>query len=130
LFTYFELGQDMGGAPDSLRRELLTTIIHLMRWPKGVLGFWPHTEYSGQDILPRNDLFWRGVSRLGVKRVAVFGERSLSELLPEADPKRLIQRRGDVHLLRLPSTQDLKQSTFEQIMHAIDPLRSFLHGLD
>jgi hypothetical protein len=130
LFTYFELGQDMGGEPDPVRRELLTTIIYLLRQPKGVIGFLPHTELVEGTLAPKADYFRQAAARLGVKAAAVFGERSLQTLIPGADKTRLIHSSNSMHFISMPSTEELRQKPFEQLLQDIEPLRAFLFGLD
>lgn len=130
LFTYFELGQDMGGAPDPVRRDLLATIIYLLRQPKGVIGFLPHTELVKEELTPKPDYFRQAATRLGVKAAAVFGENALEILIPDADKTRMIHTRNSMHFISMPSTEELRRKPFEQLLQDIEPLRAFLFGLD
>lgn len=83
LFTYWELTDDMGAAPSAARRELWGSLLGKLPWPKGYVGFLPLCEPDDAGIpRPAPDLFWRGVTQLGVGHVVVFGRRAMAELFP------------------------------------------------
>lgn len=73
VWTYPELGQDLLGQGDSLRRGLLAGLIKELAFPKGWITFWP---VSGPDGHFQRALFTRGVERLSAELVLFFGEAS------------------------------------------------------
>ena len=82
VFTYAELGEDLGENPSPDRRRLLGALIGKLAWPKGTITFWP-TRTPGAN--PDPTLFLRGVRRLGGRAVCCFGSSSIEGLgLPEA----------------------------------------------
>ncbi|MEF2146494.1 MAG: hypothetical protein V3573_13700 [Desulfovibrionaceae bacterium] len=84
VWTYYELGAHMGGKPDPLCRDLLQTLMLYFRWPKGTIAFWPATELRAENVVPRPDMFWQGVTMLGATQLALFGRDVCTLLLPDA----------------------------------------------
>ncbi len=84
MWTYFELGQDLGGAADATRRERLQTLMPRLGWPAGCVGFWPVAAYEGGELVPDGGLFWRGASALEAEYVICFGSRALEVIRPGA----------------------------------------------
>ncbi len=84
VWTYFDLGSDMGGRPDPSRRDLCSAIISNLKWPKGTILFIPFTIVSPDGIAPRIDVFWKCVNSISPNYLVVFGRRALFSLLPKA----------------------------------------------
>jgi hypothetical protein len=107
IWTYLELGCDLCGRPEPLRRGLWASIIEGLGWPKGSVVFWPFSHLHGEHLHHRPDLFWRGVPILDPPLIVMFGEQALRELLPEATPAYGMIRTADRPCLFLPGPGEL-----------------------
>jgi len=90
VWTYWELGLDLSGAPDITRRELFQTLlVQTLAHPAGTHSFWPVAlpEQDGQgeaQMKPNARVFWEGVKLLGGRAVVIMGAQALDALaLPE-----------------------------------------------
>lgn len=83
VWTYADLGLDLGSRPDSQRRDLFRLIIHFLKWPKGSVTFWPVAAETDAGLEPDPERFWRGVAEARASVVIIFGRRALSMLFPE-----------------------------------------------
>jgi hypothetical protein len=106
LWTYLELGLDLCGSPDPRRRELWTSIIESLGWPRGAVLFWPFSHILGDTIVPRTDLFWKGIETLDPMMIVVFGSDAAVELLP-GNPGYGPARHAGLQVLLLPGPQDM-----------------------
>jgi hypothetical protein len=107
VWTYADLGLDLGSAPDTSRRDLFTLIIHFLKWPKGSVTFWPVAAETDQGLSPDPDRFWQGVAECRARTVIVFGRRALKMLFPEETfAPRVFSARG-LTVVALPGPADL-----------------------
>lgn len=83
VWTYADLGLDLGSSPDSNRRDLFSLIIHFLKWPKGSVTFWPCAAETPQGLAPDPERFWQGVAECRARTVVIFGRRALAMLFPE-----------------------------------------------
>jgi hypothetical protein len=89
VWTYWELGLDLCGAPDPKRRELLQELLRDLAHPPGTHSFWPPAlpaqDGNGERALEANaPVFWEGVKLLRSRAVMIMGEQTLRALaLPE-----------------------------------------------
>jgi hypothetical protein len=107
VWTYFELGCDLCGRPDPLRRTLWASIIDGLGGPKGSVFFWPLSHLHGETLMPRPDLFWKGIPQINPSRIVIFGEQALRELLPDVQPTFGMIRTLDRPCLYLPGPGDM-----------------------
>jgi len=130
IWTYWELGADLCGAPDPKRRELLQALLQYLAHPPGTHGFWPaalpHRDEQGEHGLKANaPVFWEGVRLLQGRAVVIMGEPSLRALaLPDRllamHPFQQVRHQGRL-LIVLPAPDTLIQE--DRRMQA---LREFL----
>ncbi|MBG0790594.1 MAG: hypothetical protein H0S80_08880 [Desulfovibrionaceae bacterium] len=86
VWTYMELGLDLGGQPDHRRSEVLKNLQAHLRWPKGTINFWPVSALADGALQPDTNLFWKGWELWRTPHIACFGEEALRVILPQADP--------------------------------------------
>lgn len=74
-WTYAELGLDLTGHADALRRDYLTKLLHSLHRKAGTHTFWPCALPEGEalTLVPNCDIFWSGLQELGVKMLIVMG---------------------------------------------------------
>jgi len=74
-WTYAELGLDLTGHADAMRRDALTKLLHSLHRKAGTHTFWPCALPEGPDLtlVPNCDIFWSGLQELGVKVLIVMG---------------------------------------------------------
>lgn len=107
VWTYADLGLDLGAAPDPERRDLFKLIIHFLKWPRGSVTFWPVAAETDQGLTPDPDRFWQGVAECRASMVMVFGRRALGMLFPEETfAPRVFFARG-LSVVALPGPSDL-----------------------
>lgn len=86
VFTYLELGLDLGGQASDARRALFRDILGALRqagWPAGGVAFWPLAAPAPDGALAADrDMFWRGVETLGATVVCLFGRPAWEALFP------------------------------------------------
>jgi hypothetical protein len=107
IWTYLELGCDLCGRPDPQRRELWSSIIEGLGWPKGSVVFWPCSTLLQEGLHPRPDLFWKGMPHLDPTLIVIFGEPAFNALLPQAQPAFGMIRTVDPPCLYLPGPGDM-----------------------
>lgn len=77
-WTYYGLGHDLCGTPNTQRRSRLTELIGYLGMPAGTHTFWPvglpGMDEDGNLILkPCEDCFWHGLRRLQSRVLIVMG---------------------------------------------------------
>jgi len=85
LWTYWELGRDLCGAPDPQRRELLQDLLQELGHPPGTHSFWPVALPGRDGELEANaPVFWEGVRLLHSRAIMIMGPHVLPSLaLPD-----------------------------------------------
>ena len=87
VWTYWELGRDLCGAPDPQRRELLQEILNDLAHPPGTHSFWPMAlpgRGGDGDLEANAPVFWDGVRLLHSRAVMIMGPQALRSLdLPD-----------------------------------------------
>jgi hypothetical protein len=86
IWTYWELGQDLCGAPDPQRRGLLRGLLQDLAHPPGTHCFWPLALPEGDGEQPEANapVFWDGVRLLRGRAVVIMGSQALGALaLPD-----------------------------------------------
>ncbi len=87
LWTYQELGLDLSGNVNPTRSELIKQIINALNLPAGSSNFWPHSlplQTSGeQEFKQEPELFHRGFNALEPQFLLVFGETSITAIMPD-----------------------------------------------
>ncbi|BCS89024.1 hypothetical protein PSDVSF_22660 [Pseudodesulfovibrio sediminis] len=86
VFTYMELGLDLGGQPDPRRSAVLKNLQAHLRWPKGTINFWPVAALANSTLQPNAQFFWEGWDQWRTPHIACFGEEALKVMLPDSDP--------------------------------------------
>jgi hypothetical protein len=128
LWTYWELGRDLGGAPDPGRKKLLQGLLKGLEHPKGTHCFWPSAlppEGTGEPEADAS-LFWAGVRLLKSRAVIIMGSGALRAVLPPAEARKLrphMQKRLWGHtlvVLHSPDTliKTLADETQAKALHA------------
>ena len=90
IWTYWELGRDVCGAPDPHRRELLKELLQGLAHPPGTHSFWPlalpaSDEEGEQELTANAPVFWEGVRLLHSRAVVVMGSQARDSLaLPDS----------------------------------------------
>ena len=124
VWTYADLGLDLGSAPDANRRDLFKLIIHFLKWPKGSVTFWPVAAEGPEGLLPDPERFWQGVAVCKARTVIVFGRRALAMLFPgEAFAPRIFTARG-LSIVVQPGPSDLLPDNRQAKKIVWDTLRS------
>ena len=96
VWTYWELGLDLCGAPDPKRRELFRDLLADLAHPPGTHSFWP-VALPGEGGMGEGDpeanapLFWEGARLLHSRAVMLMGSQDLLRAL--ALPDRLVAAR-------------------------------------
>jgi hypothetical protein len=85
IWTYMELGLDLGGQADPKRGAVLRNIINHLKWPKGTTAFWPVAALSDGALQPHRQMFWKGWELWHTPYIACFGEEALQIIYPEAE---------------------------------------------
>ncbi|MFW6324204.1 MAG: hypothetical protein ACOC0U_03995 [Desulfovibrionales bacterium] len=107
LWTYYELGLDLGGRPEKKRKELLSSMIGSLAWPKGSIFFWPCSALQGDSLVLRKNIFWEGIGKIRPHYCVLFGGELLQALVPDA-PKRFgFFTRNGRKMLSLPSLSEM-----------------------
>jgi len=125
MWTYWDLGYDLGGRPDPRRRKLLKTVMDQLNWPKGSIAFWPMAYLQGDELLPNPDFFWRGVRKAGARGVVCLGGRAFGELFPDKDFSRQTFTRNNVRVLALPGPTEIATDSSDSMKKVLDALRKF-----
>ncbi|MCL1985783.1 MAG: hypothetical protein FWG59_04980 [Betaproteobacteria bacterium] len=133
IWTYWELGRDLCGAPDPKRRDLLRELLQDLAHPPGTHSFWPlalpRQKGGGereQELEANAPIFWEGVRLLHGRAVmimgaqAMLGSLALPDRMLEMHPFQQVRHRGRL-LIVLPPPD-----TFIQENQRIQSLREFL----
>lgn len=77
-WTYYGLGHDLCGTPNTARRKKLADLIAFLRLPKGTHTFWPiglpAQDEDGNTYLAVNkDIFWQGLQLLNARMLIIMG---------------------------------------------------------
>jgi hypothetical protein len=107
VWTYMELGMDLGGQPDPRRRALMGDLIKHLNLPPGPVAFWPVAEFRDGALKPDRTMFWKGWHQWRTPHVICFGKDALSVILPDADPELTMHMLDDVMVHVLPSVREL-----------------------
>ena len=125
LWTYWDLGYDLGGRPNPQRRKLLKTVMDQLNWPKGSIAFWPMAYLWGDELLPNPDFFWRGVRKAGARGVVCLGRRAFGALFPDKDFPGQTFTHNNVRVLALPGPAELAANSSDSMKKVLDALREF-----
>jgi hypothetical protein len=87
VWTYWQLSEDLGPAPDCQRTQLMKTILAKLCWPRGSVAFWPLSTFDGLQHFSQLDVFWSGVQELQAQLVIVFGALAFQALFPDKTPR-------------------------------------------
>jgi hypothetical protein len=111
VWTYWELGRDMGAEPSKARRELLKSIMkHLHEtagWKQGSITFWPVAAISAKGLVPDAERFWKGVELTGASYVVIFGRRAFEAVYPEREFEYGDFLHGERTIIVLPGPGDV-----------------------
>ncbi|MEF2229392.1 MAG: hypothetical protein V3571_00530, partial [Pseudodesulfovibrio sp.] len=101
VWTYLELGLDLGGQADPQRRAVVAELIRHLKLPPRPVAFWPVAVLQGGELRPNRELFWRGWRQWRTPHIVCFGAEALRIILPDADPGRTMHmfREFMVHIL-------------------------------
>jgi len=83
LWTYWELGLDLGSGHSIERRRLFSDIVQALGWPSGSLVFWPMSQADERGLTLRDDCFWEGVRLVQPHSIVCFGEQAFQALFPD-----------------------------------------------
>ncbi len=123
VWTYFELGLNKWLKPDSDKSKLFLSLIDHLRLPQGSIAFSAMTEPAGEVMVPRTDLFWEVVRRLGAQVVACFGEPGFRTLCPRATRGRFHITDSGLTVHVLPDPNLLLTMPLERRLASVDHLR-------
>ena len=107
LWTYFELGQDMGDSPDDERRALFRRIMQALGWPSGSIGFWPVAYQCRGNLEPRRELFLRGMREAGAHTAVCFGAAAHAILFDDRPYRLETTTLGEATVIVLPGPEDM-----------------------
>lgn len=84
LWTYWALGEDLGGSPNAERRDLLKQLLGLLAMPRGSHAFWPIAlpNEAGQ-LIENTPIFLAGIEYLCPRICIVMGSKVLRCILPQ-----------------------------------------------
>lgn len=87
LWTYAQLGEDLLGTPDPVRREVLRRLLACLNLGK-VHNFWPFSESDGQGGLRlQARLFQDGVAHLAPRCIIFLGGDEFEGITPPGAPE-------------------------------------------
>ncbi len=112
LWTYWALGDDMGGAPNAERRALLQRFLKDLNHPSGTHAFWPVampvSQGESRELVFHNEIFWSGVRLLKARALVIFGEKATTALGLQASSKPFMTiRRQQYRIYILPDVDTL-----------------------
>ena len=110
VWTYMELGLDLSGNPDPVRRETLLKLTSALAWPKGSITYWPLAVPKDGNLAPDKNLFHKGAMAIRARLIVCFG-RNAAEIIE-------VQESSFPKILVLPELQELHvdQKNFEQAL--------------
>ena len=111
LLTYWDLALD-GPEPtqdesESQRCELFRRMLSSLSWPGDAYVFWPHSYFSGREIVPDSSLFWEGIQVLRPSYVLLFGYRCGNVLFPQRKLNYEWFREEGINFLLLPDPSEM-----------------------
>lgn len=123
LWTYWALGEDLSGAANPARRELLQRLLRDLAHPAGTHCFWPAAlPVNGRELEANPDIFWSGVAQLKARALVVMGLPAVKalELPPRLRPFHQTRHNGRLVVV----LRDLDLLVEEN--HHYDGVREFL----
>ena len=137
LWTYWALGQDLYGAANAQRRDLLKRLLGDLQHPGGTHSFWPAALPSPQDwerltaagaehgpveLHAHAAAFWAGVDMLKARALVVMGSPAVKalELPPRLRPFHQTRHKGKLVVV----LRDV--DTLVEEPHHYDAVREFL----
>lgn len=130
VFTYVNLGLDLGGRPDNERRSMFKRMISYLGWPAGTAAFWPCSVLMDDVLTPNGSIFWQGVRQLGVKHIACFGKDALQILYPYANEHRDIIYKNNVAIHLLPDPDLVAGMNGPQKVQVVSGLKGLFPDLE
>ena len=124
VWTYMELGMDLGGQPDPRRRALMGSLIKYLDLPPGPIAFWPVAVLRDGALHNDRAMFWKGWQQWRTPHVICFGKDALGIILPDADPGSTTHMLDNVMVHVLPSVEELLAMLPHERQMAVDPLAS------
>jgi len=124
VWTYMELGLDLGGQTDPKRRAVLKNLQAHLRWPPGTINFWPSSALINGALQPDGRMFWQGWELWRTPSIACFGEEALKVILPEADPSLSTHMLEHVMVYVLPPLAKLSTLLPHEQQMAVDILKN------
>jgi len=122
VWTYMELGHDLGGQPDMQRRKMIVDLIQHLKLPPKPIAFWPAAVLERGALRPNPELFWRGWKQLRTPHIVCFGRDTLGVILPDADPSRTMHMFREFMVHVLPSMSELLAMLPHERQLAVDAL--------
>ncbi len=122
VFTYMELGLDLGGQPDSRRSAVLKHLMNHLKWPKGTTAFWPTTYLSNNFLEPAGQMFWKGWQLWKTPSIVCLGREALQIIYPQAEPGSTMYFLENVTIYVMPSMTELISMLPHEQQIAIDEL--------
>ncbi len=124
VWTYMELGLDLGGQADPKRGGVLRNIITHLKWPKGTTAFWPVSALTDGSLQPDSQMFWKGWELWRTPYIACFGEEALKVIYPEAEVGSTTYLLEHVTIFVLPPLAKLITMLPHEQQISIDDLRN------
>lgn len=124
VWTYMELGLDLGGQTDPKRRGVLKNLQAHLRWPPGTINFWPSSALINGALQPDGTMFWKGWEQWRTPAIACFGEEALKVILPDADPSLTTHMLEHVMVYVLPPLAKLSTLLPHEQQMAVDVLKN------
>ncbi|MGL1863480.1 MAG: hypothetical protein OCC46_13225 [Pseudodesulfovibrio sp.] len=108
VWTYMELGLDLGGQADPKRGAVLRNLLaNHLKWPKGTTAFWPVAALLNSALQPNSAMFWKGWELWKTPYIACFGEEALRIIHPDAEPGNTTYLLDHVTIFVLPPISKL-----------------------
>ncbi len=118
LWTYAGLGDDLVGAADPHRQQVMTRMLLALKHPGGTHVFWPYA-LPGEDCLQQPSLFWSGVARFDPRVILLFGSDTRDALSMPRSLLPLCQKRlYGRSVIQLPNPQTIlkDEATFARVL--------------
>ena len=122
VWTYMELGMDLGGQPDPRRRNLMGSLIKYLDLPPGPVAFWPVAVLRDGALQPDRTMFWKGWQQWRTPNVVCFGQEALRVILPDADPSLTTHMLDEVMVHVMPGVEALIAMLPHERQLAVDRL--------
>jgi len=124
VWTYMELGLDLGGQADPKRGAVLRNLINHLKWPKGTTAFWPVAALTGGALQPDRQMFWKGWELWHTPYIACFGDEALQTIYPDAEPGNTTYLLEHVTIFVLPPLSKLITMLPHEQQMSIDALKN------